>query len=50
MRNHQVAERLLACAPAGAGLVERVVCKVLLGAPEAAAGLLLGAERRGDLR
>ncbi|KAK9845219.1 hypothetical protein WJX81_000406 [Elliptochloris bilobata] len=46
----QVAERLLGCGPAGNGLVERVVCKVLLGAPEAAAELLLDAERRGDLR
>ena len=37
-------------AQGGGGLVERVVCKVLLGAPEAAGALLLDAERRGEAR
>ncbi|EIE24067.1 hypothetical protein COCSUDRAFT_65723 [Coccomyxa subellipsoidea C-169] len=46
----RLAEKMVAYAPENSALVERVVAKSLLDAPEEAVQLLLDAERRGDLR
>ncbi|KAK9906858.1 hypothetical protein WJX75_009282 [Coccomyxa subellipsoidea] len=46
----RLAEKMLSFVPENGALVERVVAKSLLDAPEEAVQLLLDAERRGDLR